>query len=136
MNISLKKVSNPGDTNNRIHIYDYKKELKQILSSKSQLNYSEKNQDIDDFFFFDGESLTYLIKGKASGTERAEKLRKSGYKAWQQIKKIRCNEVMISSAAPEDCLHFIEGLLLSTYQFDKYISKNNPIYIFHTRTVV
>ena len=127
MNISLKKISNPSDTNNRIHIYDHKKELKQILSSKSQLNYSEKNHDIDDFFFFDGESLTYLIKGKASGTERAEQLRKSGYTAWQQIKKIRCNEIMVSSAAPEDCLHFIEGLLLSTYQFDKYISKNSPV---------
>lgn len=128
MNISLKKVSKSNTSKSHVSIYNSDSELKNIINSKA-LRLTQKLKKKPILSLFNGEKLICLIKAERSGTSRAENLRKAGHKVWAKLKEYECTDILVSSNAPEDSLNLIEGIILSTYRFDKYLSTNESFFL-------
>lgn len=128
------KIDNNND-NKIIVIPTFKKEDKikffdnsfdkNIINTAIELNYKNKKDEII-YFKFKEKIIIFLGLNKENSSEN---LRNAYSKLFYFLKAKEFNEVQINfpSKVPQEIKAIIEGLGLSNYEFNKYISKNKKI---------
>jgi len=120
MNFKI-QISKKSELENNIHLINKESELKDIVKSNKSFNQIKKliNKDNKVVSTFDGECLNiYVLISKD-----AEENRNSANNCYNILLKNKSNNIaIVSECSEESNLSFIEGLLLSTYTFNKYKS--------------
>lgn len=81
--------------------------------------------DQDSFLWTNGQSQTLYVCTKSHSSEeyQIEHSRKSGAKAWEKIQEWKAPKACYFGQEAQLFLAFVEGLMLSSYRFDKYKSQ-------------
>ena len=110
MNISINISADSNEPTSQIKI------IKKAKNDSSIFNYK-----------YDGKNLNCEITSDESASDngQAESLRRSGHKLWKLIHDRKIKSIVFRSDIflKNACIFLAEGLLLSTYIFDKYKSK-------------
>ena len=110
MNISINISADSNEPTSQIKI------IKKAKNDSSVFNYK-----------YDGKNLNCEITSDESISDngQAESLRRSGHKLWKLIHDLKIKSVVFRSdiSLKNACIFLAEGLLLSTYVFDKYKSE-------------
>lgn len=82
---------------------------------------------------FDGSafSSTVFCNNTKTSFDQSEALRRSGHTLWKVINDYKLSAITISSEVELEnaCIYLAEGIMLSSYTFDKYKSKKNKSYL-------
>jgi leucyl aminopeptidase len=110
-------------TLNAVFLYTDAADLKQFKTICSKVDFIQKNQSDKNSnlkYFIEQEAITVFVKLNAD-TEAARKL---GNECFGLLAKLKTEEIAIHTTESNGLsLAFLEGLLLSTYSFNKYKKK-------------
>lgn len=129
MNISLKKVAKLSEATDTAILIHSKTNHKSLCKSEDEFRFVSKaikaNQKIiilNRYRFF---SFLINIPIKTDTNDTKEAFRKAGYELYQLLQKYKIQSLQIDGNSLESSfvMAFMEGLMLSAYQFLKYFSK-------------
>ncbi len=137
MNLKI-KTGNTTDTENRVYCID-NKNYKNLPFSAEELKYIEQ-EVTNENYFIEINRYTYKIfvaVVKETGSSIAlEKMRKLGHQLHGKVQKSRITTLTIVDKLAEKTLllALLEGIILSNYQFIKYLKETKKIK--HTLTAI
>jgi len=126
-------------SNHTVFLYGDEVPAKVLPFKKEEISYLSERRDAsaDDLvvlnrFAKDGSrNVTYIqnFDSSAATAESVEKLRRAACSIQEMLVKEKATTVSISGEGviPEEVMAFLEGLVLSNYRFDKYMSKKEVL---------
>ena len=116
------QISEKSKLENKIFLIKKESQLKDYISNTKVVSKVKDllTKDNNTAFLFDGENVSFFVKL----TKDLEENRNNAFKCFQKLSSYKIEDVLILSSEKEELNYsFIEGLLLSTYNFNKYFSK-------------
>lgn len=121
------KFSPKSQIKNCIYLLDAKSNLDKLGLSKTQQSALKESFKDNDFACINQLDVVAVFckLEDLSLDKNKEKVRHLGYKTFTAIKN-SCDEAQVIASDSQAAEYFLEGLILSSYQFDKYLKKKTP----------
>ncbi len=118
------KIEHPSEDINHLVLVDKIESIPEDRVSKKELNYISNNfKNINFFCFnhFDYHIFVAIVDKKGENHIRKEAFRKAGNTATAKFKELNIKEIVIEDYSNDNYgLFFAEGIVLSSYNFNKY----------------
>lgn len=129
--VVLKQIDKTSDTLHLCVLYNELKEFSGILRNDEEIAYVRAQLDLkkEIIIINQYQRFLFLIKKPAieNISQKAEKLRKLGYELQKLVQEQKIVDLQIENNTPStaNVLDLLEGLVLSSYQFNHYKSDKN-----------
>lgn len=135
--ITLKQIDEIPENTSLCILYNELKDLKDILVSDAEIEYAKKRiADKKEIVVLNQYNRFVILVQKPKEDDvpkKAEKIRRLGHEVFKITEENHIQDLVIENNTPStaNILDLIEGLVLSSYQFNKYKTKKEKIKLKH-----